>query len=305
MKKVNVDFKGVYDSTSYLFSFAKCLCAAVYNSPYKDLSEDIIAASGFAFRMWADEKELCPSATSTWDFEMQKPWVENGGILCDYVGRYWEQNHIEKEKRLQAIDIIKKSIDSKAAAICWDISGCEWGVITGYDDEENKFLTLNVAGEEKELSYNLLGKGEIPILSVLTIIGMKKRKPEILINDTISLAVEHLEGKERCETVSGLRVYNVLCDFIDKISIETSWNLEYYLGTYGALKYYAYKFFYKYNYTELDNLYENIYNCWLKAFKIKNGEDILLKSVKESIKDNLYKAFELENKALTLMKNMI
>ena len=51
MKKLNVTWDSVHDSTGYLFSFAKALAAVVKNSPYKDYSEDIIATSGFAFRI--------------------------------------------------------------------------------------------------------------------------------------------------------------------------------------------------------------------------------------------------------------
>ena len=41
----------------------------VRNSPYETYAEDIIAASGFAFRMWVDAGQLCPCATSIWEFK--------------------------------------------------------------------------------------------------------------------------------------------------------------------------------------------------------------------------------------------
>jgi len=76
MKKLSLSWDGIEDPTGYLFSFAKCISAAVKNSPYSSLSEDIIASSGFAFRMWV-ASDLCPSAMSIWEFKKQKPWVEN------------------------------------------------------------------------------------------------------------------------------------------------------------------------------------------------------------------------------------
>ena len=48
MKKLRVSWEGVHDSTVYLFSFAKSLAAAVKHSPYSDLAEDVVAASGVA-----------------------------------------------------------------------------------------------------------------------------------------------------------------------------------------------------------------------------------------------------------------
>ena len=62
MKKLDVTWNDVHDSTGYLFSFAKSLSCAVKNSPYSELSEDIVATSGFAFRMWISA-DLCPSET--------------------------------------------------------------------------------------------------------------------------------------------------------------------------------------------------------------------------------------------------
>jgi len=108
-KQLNISWDGIQDATGYLFSFAKSLACAVKNSPWSEYAEDIVATSGFAFRMWVN-KDLCPSATSIWGFDCQKPWVESGGLICEYVGRYWGQEHIEKEKQLEAIKIIKASI---------------------------------------------------------------------------------------------------------------------------------------------------------------------------------------------------
>lgn len=116
---------------------------AVKNSPWAESAEDIVATSGFAFRMWVSA-DLCPPATSIWEFHQQKPWVENGGLTCDYVGRYWGQEDIEEEKRLEAIANIRKSIDNGIPAVSWDMGVPEWGLITGYDDETQEFATLAI-----------------------------------------------------------------------------------------------------------------------------------------------------------------
>ena len=82
MKKLNITWGEIYDSTGYMFSLAKSLACAVKNSPWAEYAEDIVATSGFAFRMWVSA-DLCPSATSIWDFSRQKDGVENGGLTCD------------------------------------------------------------------------------------------------------------------------------------------------------------------------------------------------------------------------------
>ena len=69
MKNLSVTFAGTTDPTGYLFSFAKCLSAALRCSRFADFADDAVAASGFAFRMWVDGGSLCPSATSIWAAE--------------------------------------------------------------------------------------------------------------------------------------------------------------------------------------------------------------------------------------------
>lgn len=307
MKKLNIKWEnGIADTTGYLFSFAKSLGTAVKNSPYSEYAEDIIAASGFAFRMWVADKDLCPSATSIWEFDAQKKWVENGGLCCDYVGRYWGQDDVEEERRNAAINIIKASIDSGIPAISWDISIPEWGLITGYDDDKRMLSTLSISGSEDEMSYDILGKREIPILSVLTITGKINKAKDEILRDTLRLAVGHLKGEEWCENAKGLKAYPALIKFFtDSFEPELSWNMEYYLGTYGALKYYAYNYFEKNNLTELANLYKEIYEDWKSAFDIKTANDISDSQIREKIVSALNHACNNERKAVAVMENII
>lgn len=60
MKNLNVSLNGTFDPTGYLFTFAKSLSAALRHSVYADFADDIIASSGFAFRMWVNAA-LCPA----------------------------------------------------------------------------------------------------------------------------------------------------------------------------------------------------------------------------------------------------
>jgi len=303
MVNLNVPWEGVADDTGYLFSFAKSLAAAVKSSPYKDLAEDIIATSGFAFRMWVDADQLCPSATSIWDFECQKPWVESGGILCDYAGRYWGQDDIEEERRNKALDIIRKSIDNGIPAVAWDIDIPEWGLVTGYDDENQQLATLSIRGDKGLMPYTLLGKREIPILSVLTITGRSDKAEDDILRDTLRLAATHLKGEEWCDNAKGLEAYPALIRFLEEKFIpEGSWSLEYSLGTYAALKRYAYQYFAKMNLTELAELYRKVYSNWLEAFRLKTGQDMCDPAIRGVVAELLREAHECEKKALAVME---
>lgn len=312
MKKLNTTWNGIYDSTGYLFSFAKALACAVKNSPWAEYAEDIISTSGFAFRMWVSA-DLCPSATSIWEFDMQKPWVESGGLTCEYVGRYWGQDDIEEERRLKAIANIKKSIDNGIPAISWDIGVPEWGLITGYDDGTRTFATLPINAESENsdnegalMSYDQLGKREIPILSVLTVTGKTGKSQESILKDTKSLAVNHLRGSEWCENAQGLKAYPALIrHFEAKFNQDLSWNMEYFLGTYAALKYYAWKYFEKMGERELAAVYKDVHEAWQEAFSIKTTQDISPAQTRARIVSLLKSAHENEIKAVEVMSKSI
>lgn len=300
MKKLNITWDSVTDTTGYMFSLAKSLSCAVKNSPWADYAEDIVATSGFAFRMWVSD-DLCPSATSIWSFDGQKPWVENGGLSCDYVGRYWGQDNIEEEKRLEAISNIKKSIDKGIPAVSWDICVCEWGLIIGYDDDMQCFAVLGITGEN-EMPYDQLGKRELPLLSVLTITRRSDKSQENILYDTKKLAVFHLKGGEWCDNAKGLEAYPALIrHFEDNFNSERSWNMEYFLGTFGALKYYAWKYFEKIKQTELTGIYKAVYDAWQEAFQIKKEQDISQPEVRAKIVELLKSAHNNEMKAVEIM----
>ena len=302
MKKLNVTFKGTTDKTGYLFSLTKCLSAALRCSELSDMADDIIAASGFAFRMWVDTAQLCPSETSIWQFQKQKSWVENGGLVCDYVERLWGQDALEEERRLAAVDIIRRSIDRGIAAVAWDVSGCEWGAVIGYDDESRTFATQKINGKEDTLPYDKLGQLDLPILSVLTVVEKAEKSPEQLVADTKRLAVTHLRGKEWCDNAKGLAAYDALIDFVtNKLSGDTAWNLEYTLGTYGALKWYSWKFFEKYGETMLAGLYRTVYESWKAAFDLKRGQDVTLPESRKRLCVLLQTAKDAEYRACEIM----
>ena len=302
MNKLNITWDGVYDSTGYLFSFAKSLSAAVKNSPWSELSEDIIATSGFAFRMWVNP-ELCPSAMSIWQFDRQPTWIANGGLETTYAGCYWQPDNVMEQARLDVMPKITQSIDNGIPVIAWDIGVLEWGLLTGYDDKTQKFSTLSITGAAEEMDYALLGKREMPMLNVITLTDKNAKKNEDIIADTLMLAKAHLNGEEWCENIKGLDVYPVLTHFfeMDDTRYATRWNMEYYLGTYAALKWYARKFFEKNNLSELAKLYNTVYENWNKAFEIKKSTDLAAEKNRKVIAELLMEAKECERKAVELM----
>lgn len=302
MKKLNVTWDGVFDSTGYLFSFAKSLSCAVKNSPFPELAEDIVAASGFAFRMWVSP-DLCPSATSIWQFDLQKSGAENGGLRCSYIERLWGQEDMEETRRQEALALIRQSIDAGTPAVSWDIGVCEWGLIIGYDDETEKLAVLPITGQEGEMDYARLGKRELPILSVLTITGKEEIPEETILSRTLAIAKNHLLGKEWCDNASGLEAYPALIKHLEGENEEfaCSWNLEYFLGTYGPLKWYAWKFLERHGSQELASLYQSVYENWQKAFEMKKSLDMTAQKNRQAMAELLRQAEAKERQAVDRM----
>lgn len=301
-KELPMSWEGIHDDTGYLHSFVKSLMAVLLHSEYRKFSEDVVAATGFAFRMWM-AKDLCPSATSVWSFREQPVWAKNAGLLCDYVERVWGEDEVEEERRNTARKMIKESIDRGMGAVAWDVSGAEWGVITGYNDETQNYLVHKITWETGEVPYDSLGKLEIPILSVLTVKDAFERDAAELVKDTKRLAYEHLSGQEWNENVQGIEFYKQFIQYLTtEFGDESAWNLEYYLGTYGAMKYYAWKFFEKYHEDELASCYQEIYSQWMKAFRLKKEQDHTPSKVMEEIIECMNQAWVAETKAMELMK---
>lgn len=304
MKKLNITWDGIHDSTGYLFSLAKSLCCAVKNSPWAEYAEDIVATSGFAFRMWV-AADLCPSSTSIWEFGKQPAWVTSGGLDCEYTERLWNEDAIEEKRRLAAIEQIKKSIDKGIPAVSWDIGVPEWGLIIGYDDDTQMFATLAVNGEG-EMPYNVLGKRELPIMSVLTVTGASDKSKTDILRDTMKLAASHLKGEEWCGNAKGLEAYPALIRHFETDDPEFAlcWQMEYLLGTYGALKYYAWKYFEKMGQTELAGIYKAVFDGWQEAFQIKKQQDVSQPEIKAKIAALLRSAHEHEIKAVDIMEKI-
>lgn len=193
MKRVNCSWNDVYDPTGYLFSFAKSLACAVKNSPYSEFAEDIIASSGFAFRMWLNP-ELCPSAMSIWNFDSQPEWILNGGFNTAFVSCCWQPEEALAEARSVILPKIKASIDRGIPVIAWDIGVLEWGLITGYDEDNQKLAALCVSGSTDNMDYATLGNREMPMLNVVTITGKSDKSQSDIISDTLKLAKSHLLG---------------------------------------------------------------------------------------------------------------
>jgi len=311
MKSLPITWNGIPDTTGYLHTLAKSVAAIVCHSTLSDTPippEDIITVSGFAHRMWI-AADLCPSAMSIWDFSKQPTWFGNAGLTCNYVSRMWEEDAHEAERRLAAEHQIKSGIDHGVGSAAWDVGGGEWGVIRGYDEKEHLYEVLKPDGSITVLPFDGLGNLDIPILSVLTPCAYVPKPADILVRDTVTLAASHLRGEEWSSgNVSGLAAYPALIACVENGAFDQTWNLDYYLGTYAALKAHAAAFYdrHRADHPICDALaaaYSTVSDAWNHACQCSHA-DIAVDGKRRCIIDALHIAHTAEDRALAFMETV-
>lgn len=240
------------------FSFTHALASSLHAMGCPLDRKIITGASGFAFRMWAEAKTQCPSAMSIFDFSLLKTAVELCGYSCTHISRLWHEGtlpngcwqdasaltqkwhaeHPEAEIQEVAHKAIHEAIDIGTAPVVWDIGIPEWGLIAGYDDEAQKYETIDCRGLRGTMPYEQLGKREIPILSVTIPGGPDGLTLRELAPRTMHMAINHANGEEweeRPAYENGLAAYPIWASLIKGID-QTGFSSQYYAGTYAHLR---------------------------------------------------------------------
>jgi hypothetical protein len=228
--------------TCHLHSYTKAVLTALSAQEGTVDAAWVAGASGAAFRIWAHH-ELCPSATSVFEWATLPRGVENAGWSCDYHSRLWHEESVAEERRIAAHNAIVKALNEGRVPVCWDIGIPEWGVITGYDDELEEYSAISVFGEPTSLKYDELGRRELPIMSV-TIIGVPngidRRVATINSLKTAVKHAEHGEWLERPAYQDGPDAYETWAAALEKLAEGGEQGmLSYYAGTYLAARHYA------------------------------------------------------------------
>lgn len=228
--------------TCHLHSYTKAVLAAIQAQEGQVDPVWVVGASGAAFRIWV-HNELCPSATSVFDWSLLPEGVKNAGWNCDHHSRMWHEEGIAEERQKAAHDAIVRALQEGKVPVCWDIGVPEWGVITGYDDEERVFSGISVFGEPTQLKYEQLGRREIPIMSVTIIQGPSNADRRHAAISSLRTAVDHAEQREWLERPAyqdGPAAYEMWAAALERLAAGGEQNmLSYYAGTYLAARYYA------------------------------------------------------------------
>jgi hypothetical protein len=153
-----------YTWTSYISSAYGVLSAA---GMWKDDVSKLMGMTGMAFHFIV-HKTCCPSSVTVYD------WVNEHWAMMDRVGVHSDVYQVCFDSRINTYELkqkdavirIKESIDRGIGVVVWAPSKIlEFGVITGYDDEDRVFFVKDCTGQNVDpLLYQNLGKSDVPLL---------------------------------------------------------------------------------------------------------------------------------------------
>jgi hypothetical protein len=294
------------------YSFTHALASSLHAMGCPLDKKVITGMSGFAFRIWVEVKEQCPSAMSIFDFALLKTAVELCGYSCTHITRLWGDENVEAERLEQAHAAIIAAVDEGRAPIAWDIGVPEWGLIAGYDDEAQIYETINCFGQSGTMPYAQLGKREIPILSV-TIPGKPIGKSTAeLASDTLKTAIAHargLEWEDRPGYENGLAAYPAWAALIKSLD-QTGFSSRYYVGTYAHLRgcaaaYLEYLANENPKFIPAAQAYASVAAHLKTAEKARNDQAFPSPTLLEAMEQSILAAYEEEKAGVELLEKLL
>lgn len=121
----------------------------------------------------------------------------------------------------EALELIHHSIDRGLPALSWDIFIPEFGVIYGYDDEQQQ-LMASECGTDKAVPFDHLGRGILEDLFILTVEDSFHIDDRTMLQGALRMILDHYHGKEEetPRTVRGLAAYQAWIEAFRDEAIE-------------------------------------------------------------------------------------
>lgn len=159
-----------YTWTSYISAAEGALsCAGLWEGE----TWKLMGMTGIGFH-FIIHRQVCPSGVTVYD------WVNDHLNAMDRIGVHSQvysfmdvrMNTFDKVRE-DAINTIKESIDKGCPVLVWAPTGLlEFGLITGYDDEDGVFFVMDCTGQSCDpMLYTNLGLSEVPMLFYQTFKG--------------------------------------------------------------------------------------------------------------------------------------
>lgn len=200
----------------------------------------LMGLTGMAFRFIIHD-QICPSSVTVYD------WVQDHFAFMDRIGIHSEFFQVYNDAKLNtfakvqevAINRIKTSIDQGMGIVIWAPTPIlEFGIIKGYDDEDQVFFVEDCSGGECDpLLFSNLGKSDVPYLSYQIFLDRIEIDPEKVFRDSLDFAVQEWKKEFQINPAygSGMTSYNKLIATLEKGDFN-EFGLAYILMVYNDSK---------------------------------------------------------------------
>jgi hypothetical protein len=232
-KKLLENIKPGMTWTSYIGGVYGALQGAGF---WKDEVWKLMGMTGMAFHFIVHET-CCPSSVTVYDWMSEhNSMMDRIGVHSDFYQTYYDsRSSTFTLKQQDAVRRIKESIDRGICVVVWAPTWIlEFGIIYGYDDEDEVFYVLDCGGCEADpILYQNLGKSEVPILAYQIFKSRVNVDDERIYRDSLSFAIGEWEKEFHISPsyASGKKGYTYLIKALENGSFDT-FGLAYIIAVY-------------------------------------------------------------------------
>ena len=224
--------------SSYLGSVDGVLRAAgLWNEDFYKLA----GMTGIAFHFIVHE-QVCPSGVTVYDWQQKHfTMIDKIGVQSEVFQYYYNNGLNTYDKVLQlAVQRIKDSIDRGKGVVIWAPTPIlEFGIITGYDDDDQVFFVedCSCTGDADPLLYKNIGKADAPILFYQIFYEREDVDYKKVYLQSLDFAVKEWEKEFHMNPhyKSGRKAYHNLINALEKGDYN-SFGLSYIVFSYSKAK---------------------------------------------------------------------
>lgn len=278
---------------------------------------DFMGMTGIAFQFIV-HKACSSSSVTVYDWESDHPaFLKRIGVTTDFcfsVQHLADYLHVCKIAEQE----IKDSIDAGRGVVLWGVDIGEFGIINGYDDEEQVFYVSGIGTSDgvhsNPILYANLGRTfqPAPAMYCHYPLSYELRDEQTILTDSLRFYVQYMkESKVHGDFAQGLAAYD---NWINAMNTDFDpFGLRYITGVYTERKILAYIYF-KNHFMDLNPSLVEVWDSLQGTFKKIHfeileqdfdGWNCLNKSVSESQAKQIVKMLEqaksLEEKAVNLV----
>jgi hypothetical protein len=213
---------------------------------HRDLA-DFMGMTGIAFQFIV-HKACASSSVTVYDWEADHPaFLRRIGVKTDFCFSVPNQSDYQKVCRI-AEQEIKDSIHAGRGVVLWGIDTGEFGIVKGYDDEDQIFYVSGIGtrngAQSHPILYCNLGRTfqPAPIMYCHYPVSYESRDEHDIWADSLKFYVKYMrDSKVRGDFAQGLVAYDHWIRAMD--TAFEPFGLRYITGVYAERKMLAYQYF--------------------------------------------------------------